>query len=104
MNTQRDQVQRVSYADQVQQGLVGRGGPTFVAAEPKQPPAHSEMSSMAGAVPLAALTHSPGVHLVDCRATYDDRATGFVRSTLPLWWAVTGAAADGFSRNQARKR
>lgn len=37
--TQRDQAGRVSYADQVQQGLVRRGGPTFVAAEAKQPPA-----------------------------------------------------------------
>jgi hypothetical protein len=82
---------RVSYADQVSQGLVR--GPSFVPAQlpSRQPPA--EMSSMAGAVPLAALTQSPGVHQVELRASYEDRAAGFVRSTLPLWWAVTGAAA-----------
>ena len=37
--TQRDQAGRVSYADQTQQGLVRRAGPTFGAAEPRQPPA-----------------------------------------------------------------
>ena len=50
-----------------------------------------EMASMTGAVPLAALTASPGTHMVELRASYDDRAAGFVRSTLPLWWAVSGA-------------
>ena len=53
----------------------------------------TEMASMAGAVPLAALTQSPGVHTVEIRTTYTDRAEGFVRSTLPLWWVVAGSAA-----------
>jgi hypothetical protein len=84
------QAPRVPYADQVSAGLV-RGAPSFVAAAPAPTP--TDFSSMAGAVPLAALTASPGTHLVELRASYDDRAAGFVRSTLPLWWAVSGAAA-----------
>jgi len=82
---------RVPYQEQAAAGLVRTSGPSFVAAAPDAKPI--EMSSMAGAVPLAALTQSPGVHLVELTATYDDRAAGFVRSTLPLWWAVSGAAA-----------
>jgi hypothetical protein len=62
---------------------------TYVPAPARQP----EMSSMAGAVPLAALTATPGTHLVELHATYDDRAAGFVRSTLPMWWAISGASA-----------
>lgn len=84
---------RISYADQAAAGIV-RGAGRFVAAAPAPAPAPApEMGSMAGAVPLAALTQSPGVHLVEVNATYEDRAAGFVRSTLPLWWAVSGAAA-----------
>jgi hypothetical protein len=52
-----------------------------------------EMSSMTGAVPLAALTAAPGTHVVEFQSSYNDRAAGFVRSTLPLWWAVSGAGA-----------
>ena len=59
----------------------------------KPAPARGEMSSMAGAIPLAALTASTGAHVVELHASYDDRAAGFVRSTLPLWWAVSGASA-----------
>lgn len=55
--------------------------------------APTEMSSMAGAQPLAELTNTPGAHQVIFKASYTDRADGFVRSTLPLWWAVSGAAA-----------
>lgn len=82
---------RVSYADQAASGLV-RSGAKYVAADPK-PTQPAQMGSMAGAEPLAALTASPGVHLVEMAASYQDRADGFVRSTLPLWWAVSGAAA-----------
>jgi hypothetical protein len=57
------------------------------------PAPRGEMSSMAGAVPLAALTASTGSHIVELHASYDDRAAGFVRSTLPMWWAVSGASA-----------
>jgi hypothetical protein len=87
------QAQRVTYADQVQAGIVPASlrGPNFVAMEPKPQP--TEFASMAGAVPMAALTASPGVHLVEFKASYLDRADGFVRSTLPLWWAVSGASA-----------
>lgn len=59
-------------------------------------PEHSrreQMSSMAGAEPLAALTATPGSHMVEFATNYNDRAAGFVRSTLPLWWAVSGASA-----------
>lgn len=57
------------------------------------PAPRGDMSSMAGAVPLAALTATTGTHVVQLHASYDDRAAGFVRSTLPLWWAVSGASA-----------
>lgn len=53
----------------------------------------TDMSSMSGATPLAELTNTPGAHQVVFKASYTDRADGFVRSTLPLWWAVSGAAA-----------
>ena len=53
----------------------------------------TEMSSMSGAAPLAELTNTPAAHQVVFKASYTDRADGFVRSTLPLWWAVSGAAA-----------
>ena len=53
----------------------------------------TEMSSMSGAAPLAELTNTPAAHQVVFKASYQDRADGFVRSTLPLWWAVSGAAA-----------
>jgi hypothetical protein len=83
---------RVAYAEQAAAGIVRGSQGKFVAAAPAPTPP-PEMGSMAGAAPLAALTQSPGVHLVEVNATYDDRAAGFVRSTLPLWWAVSGAAA-----------
>jgi len=53
----------------------------------------TEMSSMAGAAPLAELTNTPAAHQVVFKASYTDRADGFVRSTLPLWGAVSGASA-----------
>lgn len=62
---------------------------SYVPAQPK----HAEMSSMSGATPLDALTRSTGVHLVELQASYADRADGFVRSTIPLWLAVSGSAA-----------
>lgn len=62
---------------------------TYVAA-PARP---AEMSSMSGAIPLAELTAAPSTHVVELHTNYDDRAAGFVRSTLPLWWAVSGASA-----------
>lgn len=52
-----------------------------------------EMSSMNGAMPLSELTQTPAAHQVVFKASYEDRAVGFVRSTMPLWWAVSGAAA-----------
>lgn len=63
----------------------------FVAPIATRAPA--EMSSMAGAQPLAELTNTPGAHQVIFKASYEDRAAGFVRSSLPLWLAVSGAAA-----------
>lgn len=63
---------------------------TFVPAVRESQP---EMSSMPAAANLATLTQSPGVHVVELNASYDDRASGFVRSTMPLWWAASGAAA-----------
>lgn len=53
----------------------------------------TEMSSMSGAAPLAELTNTPAAHQVVFKASYQDRADGFVRSTLPLWWAVSGSGA-----------
>lgn len=48
---------------------------------------------MAGAEPLAALTAAPATHQVVMASSYNDRAAGFVRSTLPLWYTFCGAAA-----------
>lgn len=84
-----------SHSDYREGPVVSKGNPAanFVAPTQIVRREPAEMSSMAGAVPLAALTATPGVHQVEMRASYDDRAAGFVRSTLPLWWAVSGAAA-----------
>lgn len=65
----------------------------FVAPAPLAKRTPVEMSSMAGAAPLAELTDTPAAHQVVFKASYQDRADGFVRSTLPLWWAVSGASA-----------
>jgi hypothetical protein len=76
---------------QAQQAQMARN---FVApAAPLARREPTEMSSMAGAQPLAELTNTPGAHQVVFKASYTDRADGFVRSTLPLWWAVSGASA-----------
>ncbi len=65
----------------------------FVAAAPLAKRTPAEMSSMSGAAPLAELTNTPAAHVVTFKASYEDRARGFVHSTLPLWWAVSGSGA-----------
>ena len=75
MNTQRDQAGRVSYADQAQQGLVRRGGPTFVAAEPKAlTPTRIEVLPPA-AIPDTGTALSRAQSEVT--GSYTDRAKGF---------------------------
>ena len=89
--TQRDQAGRVSYADQVQQGLVRRGGPTFVAAEAKPitptrievlPPAAMPEPSAGGAPLSRAQSNVTG--------SYIDRAKGFVAVTNGLGVTLGG--------------
>ena len=88
MNTQRDQAGRVSYADQVQQGLVRRGGPTFVAAEAKPiTPTRIEV------LPPATIPDT-GTALSRAQSTvtgnYTDRAKGFVAVTNGLGMTLGG--------------
>jgi len=42
---------------------------------------------------LAAITQAPAALSVQIGTTYADRAEGFRRSTLPLWWTFSGATA-----------
>jgi hypothetical protein len=85
---EQKQAGRVSYADQVQQGLVRRNGPTFVAAEPvRQSPARIEVLPPEQRLAPAASLSS------EVSGSYQDRAKGFQIATVPIAAAFGGGSA-----------
>ena len=87
MNTQQKQAQRVTYEDQVAGGLVRRAGPSFVAAEPRQPPARIEVLPPEQQLAPAASLSS------EVSGSYQDRAKGFQIATVPIAAAFGGGSA-----------
>jgi len=90
---EQKQAGRVSYADQVQQGLVRRNGPTFVAAEPRQPPAVIDAPAwMVERQPMAVDAVWTPVEGAQDRTSAMDRARALQVRLLPFL-AVWGLIA-----------
>ena len=90
---EQKQAGRVSYADQVQQGLVRRNGPAFVAAEPRQPPAVIDAPAwMVERQPMAVDAVWTPVEGAQDRTSAMDRARALQVRLLPFL-AVWGLIA-----------